>query len=89
MFDLLSICAGTVITSIAQNSPRGCWKGHPWLLALEKSIVALPVLDAVAVTQDNADWAKEAMLRAWFEHAHAGDGVARSRVKVDYSDLAC
>ena len=30
--------------------------------------VALPVHDAVAVTQDNADWTKEAMLRAWFEH---------------------
>ena len=50
--------------------------------------VALPVHDAV-VTQDNADWAKEAMLRAWFEHANSGDGVARSRVKVDFSDLAC
>ena len=47
------------------------------------------VLKAVAVTQDNADWAKEAMLRAWFEHANSGDGVARSRVKVDFSDLAC
>ena len=43
-----------------------------------------PVHDAVAVTQDNADWAKEAMLRAWFEHANSGGGVARSRVKVDY-----
>ena len=42
-------------------------------------------LSAVAVTQDNADWAKEAMLRAWFEHANSGGGVARSRVKVDYS----
>ena len=46
--------------------------------------VALSVHNAVAVTQDNADWAKEAMLRAWFEHANSGDGVARSRVKVDY-----
>ena len=45
-------------------------------------------LKAVAVTQDNAEWAKEAMLRAWFEHANTGGGVARSRVKVDYSDLA-
>ena len=42
-------------------------------------------LSTVAVTQDNADWAKEAMLRAWFEHANSGGGVARSRVKVDYS----
>ena len=38
----------------------------------------------MAVTQDNADWAKEAMLRAWFEYANTGGSVARSRVKVDY-----
>ena len=42
-------------------------------------------LSVLAVTQDNADWAKEAMLRAWAEHANSGGGVARSRVKVDYS----
>ena len=42
---------------------------------------------AVAVTQDNADWAKEAMLRAWFEHANSGGSAARSRVKVGYSLL--
>ena len=40
------------------------------------------------MTQDNADWAKEAMLRAWFEHANYSGAVARSRVKVDYPDLA-
>ena len=55
---------------------------------VEQGIVALPVHDAVAVTQDNADWAKEAMLRAWFEHANSSGAVARSRVKVDYPDLA-
>ena len=53
-----------------------------------QDIVALPVHDAVAVTQDNADWAKKAMLRAWAEQANSGGGVARSRVKVDYPDLA-
>ena len=58
------------------------------LEGVEQGIVALPVHDAVAVTQDNADWAKEAMLRAWAEHANTGGGVARSRVKVDYLDLA-
>ena len=58
------------------------------LEGVEQGIVALPVHDAVAVTQDNADWAKEAMLRAWFELANSGGGVARSKVKVDYSDLA-
>ena len=41
-----------------------------------------------AVTQDNADWAKEAMLRAWFEHAKTGGVVARSRVKMDLPDFS-
>ena len=54
------------------------------LEGVEQGIVALPVHDAVAVTQDNADWAKEAMLRAWAEHANSDGGVAGSRVKVDY-----
>ena len=45
-------------------------------------------LSAVAVTQDNAEWAKEAMLRAWFEHANSGGGVAQFRVKVDYPLIA-
>ena len=54
------------------------------LEGVDRGIVALPVHDAVAVTQDNAKWAKEAMLRAWFEHANSGGAVARSRVKVDY-----
>jgi hypothetical protein len=57
------------------------------LEGVEQGIVALPVHDAVAVTQDNADWAKEAMLRVWFEHANSGSGVASSRVKVDYPSL--
>ena len=57
------------------------------LEGVEQGIIALPVHDAVAVTQDSADWAKEAMLRAWAEHANSGGGVARSRVKVDYLDL--
>ena len=46
--------------------------------------MVLPAQDAVAVTQDNADCAKEAMLRAWFEHANSSGAVARSRVKVDF-----
>ena len=54
------------------------------LEGVEQGIVALPVHDAVAVTQDNADWAKEAILRAWFKHANSRGSVARSRVKVDY-----
>ena len=45
-------------------------------------------LSAVAVTQDNAECAKEAMQRAWIKHANSGGEVARSRVKVEYLDLA-
>ena len=45
-------------------------------------------LSAVAVMQDNANWAKEAMLRAWTEHANTGGGLAQSRVKVDYPLIA-
>jgi len=40
-------------------------------------------LSGLAVAQDNADWAKVAMLRAWFELAYSGGGEARSRVKID------
>jgi hypothetical protein len=54
------------------------------LESIGEGIVALPVHDAVAVTQDNAEWAQEAMLRAWFEHAKPRGGEAKSRVKVDY-----
>ena len=56
------------------------------LEGVDKGIVALPVHDVVAVTQDNADWAKEAMLRAWFEHANTEGSEARSRVKADYNE---
>ena len=45
-------------------------------------------LKAVAVTQASEDWAKEAMLQAWAEHANSGGGVARSRVKVDFRLIA-
>jgi len=38
------------------------------------------------LSEVSADWAKEATLRAWFEHANSSGGVARSRVKVDYLD---
>jgi hypothetical protein len=54
------------------------------LEGVDKGIVALPVHDAVAVTQDNAEWAKEAMLKAWLEHTNSRGSVAKSRVKVDY-----
>lgn len=56
------------------------------LEGVDKGIVALPVHDAVAVVQGNEEWAKEAMLRAWFEHANSTGSVAKSRIKVDYPD---
>jgi hypothetical protein len=56
------------------------------LEGVDKGIVALPVHDAVAVTQGNEEWAKEAMLRAWFEHANSEGSVAKSRIKVDYPE---
>ena len=40
--------------------------------------------DAVAVTQDNVEWAKEAMTRSWFEYSNTDGGGAKARVKVDY-----
>ena len=43
-------------------------------------------LSTIAVTQDNADWAKEAMLRAWAELANIEGSEARSRVKADYNE---
>ena len=57
------------------------------IFSVPTTAVAFSEHDAAAVTQDNADWAKEAMLRAWAELANSGGGVARSRVKVDYPRL--
>ena len=51
------------------------------LQGIEKGVVCLPVHDAVAVQQQHADWAKEAMSDAWEEEV--GMGV-RPRLKVDY-----
>mgnify|MGYP003388325926 FL=1 len=48
----------------------------------EQGIVALPVHDAVAVKQCNAEWAKEAMSRVWTDETL---GV-KTRLKVDYPD---
>ena len=56
------------------------------LEGVKKGIVALPVHDAVAVQQGNEGWAKEAMLRAWAEHANSDGGTAQARVKVDYPE---
>ena len=54
------------------------------LEGIKNDIVTLPVHDAVAVTQGNKEWAKEAMLNAWSEHANKTGSNAQSRVKIDY-----
>ena len=51
------------------------------LQGIEKGVVCLPVHDAVAVQQQHADWATEAMSDAWEEEV--GMGV-KPRLKVDY-----
>ncbi|MDA1370047.1 MAG: hypothetical protein O2971_04690 [Proteobacteria bacterium] len=56
------------------------------LEGVDAGIVALPVHDAVAVVQCNEEWAEEAMLRAWHEHANSTGSVAKSRIKVDYPE---
>ena len=45
--------------------------------------VVLPVHDAVAVVQEDAEWAKKQMLEAWARHANSEGGTARARVKID------
>jgi hypothetical protein len=49
-------------------------------------IVRLPVHDAVAVQQVNADWAKEEMLSAWPRIACPAESIVKARVKVDYPE---
>lgn len=77
----LSLYSGFGI--LAQNLEGQILK-QVMLEGVDKGIVALPVHDAVAVVQCNEEWAKEAMLRAWYEHANRKGDNARSRVKVDY-----
>ena len=44
--------------------------------------LALPVHDAIAVKQGDAEWAKEAMSRLWTEETLG----CKTRLKVDYPD---
>ena len=44
--------------------------------------MALPVHDAIAFKQGDAEWAKEAMSRLWTEETLGG----KTRLKVDYPD---
>ena len=44
--------------------------------------LALPVHDAIAVKQGDAEWAKEAMERVWSEETLGG----KTLLKVDYPD---
>jgi len=50
------------------------------LEGIERGIVSIPVHDAIAVKQGDAEWAKEAMQRVWTDETLGG----RTRLKVDY-----
>ena len=52
------------------------------LEGIEQGIVSLPVHDAIAVKQGDAEWAKEAMSRLWTEETLG----CKTRLKVDYPD---
>ena len=52
------------------------------LEGIEQGIVSLPVHDAIAVKQGDAEWAKEAMSRLWAEETLG----CKTRLKVDYPD---
>ena len=56
------------------------------LAGVKTGKVVLPVHDAVAVVQDDAEWAREEMLKAWANHANSEGGTARARVKIDLPD---
>jgi len=52
------------------------------LEGIEQGIVSLPVHDAIAVKQGDAEWAKEAMERVWTEETLG----QQTRLKVDFPD---
>ena len=52
------------------------------LEGIEQGIVSLPVHDAIAVKQGDAEWAKEAMERVWGDETLG----CKTRLKVDYPD---
>ena len=52
------------------------------LEGIEQGIVSLPVHDAIAVKQGDAEWAKEAMSRLWSEETLG----CKTLLKVDYPD---
>ena len=52
------------------------------LEGIEQGIVSLPVHDAIAVKQGDAEWAKEAMSRLWTEETLG----CKTRLKIDYPD---
>jgi hypothetical protein len=52
------------------------------LEGIEQGIVSLPVHDAIAVKQGDAEWAKEAMERVWGDETLGG----QTRLKVDLPD---
>jgi hypothetical protein len=56
------------------------------LAGVKSGKVVLPVHDAVAVVQEDAEWAQNKMLEAWARHANSEGGTARARLKIDLPD---
>ena len=52
------------------------------LEGIEQGILSLPVHDAIAVKQGDAEWAKEALERVWIDEALG----CKTRLKIDYPD---
>ena len=65
----------------AQNL-KGAILRKVMLEGIEQGIVSLPVHDAIAVKQGDAEWAKEAMERVWSDETLG----CKTRLKVDYPD---
>jgi hypothetical protein len=78
-FPKLSLFSGW---GVYAQSLEGAILKRVMLEGVSKGIVALPVHDAVAVQQEHADWAQEAMLKGWDEVV--GKKGPKPRLKVDY-----
>jgi hypothetical protein len=54
----------------------------------QEGIVVLPIHDAVAVQRRYAEWARDAMEKAWVEHVApegSAGGSVRPRLKIEHS----
>jgi hypothetical protein len=80
-FPKLSLFSGW---GVYAQSLEGAILKRVMLEGVSKGIVALPVHDAVAVQQEHADWAQEAMLEGWDQVL--GKKGPKPRLKVDYPE---